>query len=304
MKKSILGLVAAACLVFTSCDKDSGESIEIEKINGSVESLVVKEAAIEDVVEASDYEVDYFTGSSNSMFALPSADEASLKGAVRDWFGKGRYKDGEGPEVTKEDTEGGFPKTITVDYGEGLELKNGRVISGKIIIAVSDAPRNDGATRDISYENFKIDSIAITGSAKKVFTAATDDAAAKVSITAERTLTFPDDTFVKRTIEKTKTWVAGLDTKFYPADDIKHIEGSILSVSSEGNEYKKEITKALVKTGACRFITQGTVQVTKDGEVISILDYGDGTCDDVATFTKDGETKEIALGKWRRKKNN
>ena len=35
------------------------------------------------------------------------------------------------PNVSLETTNGGFPKTLTIDYGTGLELANGRTLSGE-----------------------------------------------------------------------------------------------------------------------------------------------------------------------------
>jgi hypothetical protein len=39
-----------------------------------------------------------------------------------------------------------FPKTITIDYGDGIQLVNGSIIMGKIIVNVSARPLTDGAT--------------------------------------------------------------------------------------------------------------------------------------------------------------
>ena len=54
------------------------------------------------------------------------------------------------PVITIEKTDGGFPITITLDYGDGTELLNGRIISGTITIVVSAPPRTDGATRTVT----------------------------------------------------------------------------------------------------------------------------------------------------------
>ncbi len=303
MKKAIIGLMAIACVTFTSCEKESGDSLKKDLLEGSIEDVVVKEMAIEDAVEAADYEVDYFTGISSTINEFKSLDEeVSLKGHGKVWFGKGRYKDGEGPTVTKVKTDGGYPVVVTVDYGDGLVLKNGREISGKVIINVSAKPRTDGAIREITYDNYVVDSIKIAGSVKKVYAA--NDTDNFVKITGERTLQFFDGSTITRSIEKTKKWIAGIDTKYDSSDDIKHIDGFVLSVTSEGDEYKKSITKTLVKKGGCRYLVEGIVEVSKDGEVVSVVDYGDGTCDNIATLTKDGETKEIELRKWRGKGKN
>jgi hypothetical protein len=83
------------------------------------------------------------------------------------------------------------------------------------------------------------------------------------------------------------------------------IEGFVDYETSNGKIFSKTITYPLTKTGACRFITEGTVTFARNGEKFAELDYGDGTCDDVATITKDGETRQITIGRrlwriWRR----
>ena len=62
-------------------------------------------------------------------------------------------------------------------------------------------------------------------------------------------------------------------------------------------EWEKVITKPLVKIEDCKYIVEGTIEFQKDGEVIAIIDFGDGDCDDIATVAKDGETFEISLKK-------
>jgi len=55
--------------------------------------------------------------------------------------------------------------------------------------------------------------------------------------------------------------------------------------------------KPLRREMACRFIVSGVVQISK-GDRQGTFDYGDGTCDNKATFTNSkDEVKEITLRK-------
>ena len=60
-------------------------------------------------------------------------------------------------------------------------------------------------------------------------------------------------------------------------------------------DFKKTITKPLVKIEGCKYIVEGTIEFSKEGEVIAIIDFGDGDCDDIATKTVDGKTTEFSL---------
>ncbi|MFW5821666.1 MAG: hypothetical protein ACOCWA_10265, partial [Bacteroidota bacterium] len=94
-------------------------------------------------------------------------------------------------------------------------------------------------------------------------------------------------------------------TLFLHSDDVILITGYVNYEAANGATFSKTIIYPLVKTGACRFMVEGIVSFTLNGEDFAELDYGDGTCDDVATITKDNETRQITIGKrlrriWRR----
>ena len=68
------------------------------------------------------------------------------------------------------------------------------------------------------------------------------------------------------------------------------------NVNLKGNgDFEKVITKPLVKLDDCKFIVEGTIEFLLNGEVIAIIDYGNGECDNIATKTVDGETHEFKL---------
>ena len=62
-------------------------------------------------------------------------------------------------------------------------------------------------------------------------------------------------------------------------------------------DFEKVITKPLVKIDDCNFIVEGTIEFRKEGEVVAVVDFGDGECDDIATKTVDGKTYEFSLKK-------
>ncbi len=46
---------------------------------------------------------------------------------------------------------------------------------------------------------------------------------------------------------------------------------------------------------SCRFIKSGSIEIQVGEKSPIVIDYGDGVCDNKATVTKDGETREILL---------
>jgi len=293
MKK--LFLITIVVSVLFACEENAiNEATTEEVVSESIETLVLKDAEVEEADEMSDYEIDFFSCSKKSMSEF-SLLWHQLQSGNKVACG-GRYEIGQCPFLSIDDADNGYPITITIDYGEGIELCNGRTISGKIIITFSAPPFTDGSSREIIFEDFTIESLRMSGTKTMTFEGTESTRIFKVS--SEMEYTFADGSTVTRTVNKTKEWVAGLDTGLDPSDDVIEITGSVKVVDNEGNVLLKEIdeTNPLVKTGTCMFITEGVVIFYKNGEEIGSLDYGDGECDFKAELTLNGITEEIFIG--------
>jgi hypothetical protein len=293
MKKLFFSLLALSTIILFSCNKEDGASL----ISSEEEAIVLNDAATETVMESADYEIDLFSGSTESI----NDAATGLKSTEQHPFW-GRYRLGQAPTVILETTDGDFPKTITLDYGEGTELNNGTVISGQIIIVVSAPPRTDGATREVTFNDFYVDSVNIAGT-RNISFSANDEEGITFTVVGDLVFTFTDGTYIERHAEKIRKLVEGYATFFDHSDDVLHITGYTSAVSSEGYSFSKTIIEPLVRLGTCRYIVSGIVVMEKNDEVFAELDFGDGTCDDIATIVKDGEERQITLGKRHRIRN-
>lgn len=171
MKKLLFIFFIGISFTFTACDKsdDNVKLIDESDLNiTDVASVVDTEVAIANVMAEADYESDMFSLEESTT---KSGGYAHRLKNLAELYKRWRCYEGDlGPEVTVEDGDNdGFPKTITIDYGDGVTLRNGRVISGIVTIVVSAPPRTDGAMREIEYTNFMVDSIGIAGYKKVVF---------------------------------------------------------------------------------------------------------------------------------------
>ena len=76
----------------------------------------------------------------------------------------------------------------------------------------------------------------------------------------------------------------------------KEIEYQQEDLRFEGDgDYDKVIVNPIVKRDDCKFIVAGTIEYRKGDQVIAVVDFGDGTCDNLATKTVDGVTYEFKL---------
>ena len=301
MKKLLFIFLLGIGFAFTSCDNadDNVKLIDENDLNiTDVSAVIDTEVAIANVMTEADYESDMFS-LEESTIKLGGQYGYRLRNLAELYKRWRCYKDDMGPEVTVVDGDNdGFPKTITIDYGEGVTLRNGRVLSGIVTIIVSAPPRTDGAMREITYQEFMIDSIGIAGY-KKIIFSGEQGVSRKFEHEHDLNFTFADETEVSCVGNKTKEWVEGLDTSYDRADDKIHITGQDVFVDTEGNEFKKEIEDYLLRLGACKFIVSGVVVYSQNGEEFASVDFGDGTCDDKAIKTTvDGE-EEITLGNHR-----
>ena len=277
MKIKIYVLIAMVGIALSSCQKDDSTNTALtEKSLQLVADDAVATAMIDDIMK----DIDLYS---------EIGEGVGLKSAT---------VDGGCPTITIEKGENdGWPRTVTIDFGDECEAKNGRIKAGKVIIVKTAKWKEEGASRSVTFDNHYVDGALIEGN-KQVVNNGKENGIWSFSINSSVTLTLNGTTKVSRVAVKTREFIAGFDTPRNKADDVIHVTSDV-TVNRNGNTYTRKTTSPLEINGACKFIVAGVVEITKDGETIS-LDYGDGTCDSKATITKDGETKEIDLSKRRK----
>ena len=201
-----------------------------------------------------------------------------------------------------------WPRTIVVDYGDGCNVSRfnadrERIRKGKILIKVSGPMWIEGSYREVTFEAFSINDFQVEGRRTVTNEGAWDEgeyAGFKYySVVLEGgTITTPEGQVISKDVNRTRTFVEGEDTKWDTRDDIWHINGIATGVNRQGLAFTREITSPLWKEIGCRFITRGTVLIQAEGRPEVILDYGDGTCDPLATITIEGETDQVRLRRW------
>ncbi len=268
---SLFVLIAAFVFTFTSCEKDSAINTE-DAITASEDA-----AAAEDMFDDAFEQAEIYENSD-----LKSADTADycMPTITIDY-----------PENTP------YPRVVTIDFGmDGCTGRNGAVRKGKIIVTVTGYFLKEGSKRIITFENYSVNDYQISGS-KTVTNMGQNDAGNWVrKIEVDGKVVTPEAQEITRVATREREWIEGADTPLFFWDDVFSITGHASGVNRKGVAYETEITKALIKARNCRWIQEGTVKITTENGTVS-LDYGDGTCDNVAVLTVNGEEKEIKF-KW------
>jgi len=111
-------------------------------------------------------------------------------------------------------------------------------------------------------------------------------------------LSKPNGNYSQWNSEKTISQVEGLGTPLLPLDDIFTIDGSANGAVKRGDKFfqwSTIIQAPLVKKFSCRWLVKGVVILRKSNAPVAELNYGDGTCDNKATITVNGQVREITL---------
>ena len=305
MKRIIGFALVVLTLGLFSCNSTNDENTEIASLDQEMTEKSAKITASEVEVEAAtaetDYEVEFYANAEHMLTNWWRV------GKHFSWNQKLRYHTNHCPDV--EITEGendGYPKTITLDYGDSTVLRNGKVLSGVIVIEISAPRYTQEYLRQVTYTNFGVDSLLVNGTAQ-VEVDKVDTMFRKIE--SDLTFTLADGTVITRSSERVWQWIAGLDTEDDQSDDMVTISGGVVATitwtDGSSQTYTKEITTPLKRIAYCRYIVDGVVEVYLDDNLVSVLDYGysesDDDCDQYAKLsTSEGdEIIDLSVHNWK-----
>ena len=275
----ILSLVLAASFFFVACQKDDAKTGLTDEDVAKAEDDALTEAVFDDIMNSVDNAVNI----------------------VDNWIWRGGLKSAtvsdSCPSVTVDHPDSTrWPKVITIDYGDTqCEGFYGQTRKGKIIITITDRYIKPGSERTIELENYYINGIHVEGTKTVTNNGRNNDG--NLSFTIELVngkITTPDTIVITREFTRTREWVAGDDT-WNRWDDVYFITGSASGTNFKGESYTRNILTALEWATSCRFIMSGSIEIQVGEKSPIVIDYGDGECDNKATVTKNGETREILL---------
>lgn len=278
-------LVSASMFILTSCDR-------LDRTNDEITSLDVEmsedDAMAEDVYNTLDGMID------NELSDLESNNFKStdLKSAEDDPYICKVVT------VDKPDTTN-FPKTITIDYGEGCSVViKGDTITrkGKIQIVITDHWFVEGASRTVTFIDFFINDVQVEGTISVTNLGLNEDGNMTFEVKIEGgELTYNDTLVYTRNCHRYREWIRSND----PLNDSIKITGECSGINADGNEYQHQISNPILMIRC--YMNQymwtmvgGTVDMERNGNHAQ-LNFGNGTCDNDAVLTINGESREIKV---------
>ncbi|PWL38911.1 hypothetical protein DKG77_11800 [Flagellimonas aquimarina] len=177
----------------------------------------------------------------------------------------------------------GFVVTFNNCVLNGTENINGS-------LTVTYQVGNETAAFTATYADFYIGDIKVNGTRNYVLTSSLEQNTISFTVTSEMSIEMEDESIISESGTKTFSFTFG-----------ETLETSVFSLSgnwqvqANGNTYIVETVNDLTGNLTCANLTGGSMLVAKNGLIITV-DFGDGTCDNLATITMpNGNTQEVTL---------
>lgn len=190
----------------------------------------------------------------------------------------------------------GFPRTITIDFGTGCTIPGSNITRRGIIqVVISDSLRIPGSTSVMTFQNYFVNNFKKEGTITWTNTSTPGNRSWRREVVNGK-ITAPSGRFWTHNGVKNVVQTAGVSTPRNLLDDEFSITGTGTTTNSNNVSRSHTILIALVKKTICENIVSGRIRFDGPNHT-AVLDYGDGTCDRLATISIDGGTpRTILLG--------
>jgi hypothetical protein len=270
--------IALISLTFFACEKDNTSSSSEDEFNNLINESYASEM-FDEVEDLGDEAVDYLdnsgsTKSANETEGLDNYNRLSPCATIT--------------KVYIEDTV-----LVTIDFGdENCLCNDGRERRGKMYINHYGYYWGEGDVEiEFSFDNYFVDDNQLIGT-RNVYRYMNENQHRVSEIICDGSVVLADDAgTITRHAEHVRELLEGSETH-YKYDDVIQLTGSSNATLADGIKISGEITTPLIRRneeGCFRYFVSGVRQIMH-GEDEIIIDYGDGTCDNLAEFTKNGET--------------
>jgi hypothetical protein len=269
--KVILGIGIVSLAFFTACNNDEVDKAVIETEDATIE---------EESIAQSDFEeVDDIT---SNIMGLAEANSGGRIASVED----DRCRCA---EITHDKEN----HTITIDFGDGCEGPNGVVRSGIIFITYEGRRFVPGSYWTVTFRDYYVNKRHIEGLRTVTNISESLETNPTFHITLEEgKVTWPDNTFAKRVVDKIRVWVRADNPLL---DEFHILSGSTTAgVNRREVAYTTEVLTDLIYKRNCRndrrirIPVQGTKLVTKR-ESTCVIDFGNSECDTIIEKRCDGD---------------
>jgi hypothetical protein len=290
MKKGRIYLLSAIALVLTvsllaGCKKEKDEELEFDTQSAQDNSLA--ETSFNDIMEMS------FQAIENQSAGLSTYRISNPEGSLLSNCAT----------VTVTPDSSGQGGSIVIDFGSHACLCTDlRYRKGVVNVTYTDTYRDSGAVITSTAQNYFVgmdstNMYEVIGTKSVTNNGHNSRGNLWYSISVSGQIRNKHGATMSWSSQRQREWIAGETTTGWTGwlDDVYSITGTASGTTFEGKTYTAQITNPLIIALNCRWIKQGTFELTPGGLSTRTFDYGSGGCDNDATITVNGSTFNIKL---------
>ena len=179
-------------------------------------------------------------------------------------------------------------REITIDFGTEGCVINGNTFKGKMILSYTRNPEAQQITITKTLEDFYFNNKNIVGGKTIVKVLSNDNGNPQFTKTTDITIIWPNGAQASRNGVKVREWVEGFDSGVW-SDNVFEVTGNWTTTFVNGNTHSYEVVIPLRREVICYYFVSGSIDVERTN-FSGVFDYGEGDCDNQATFTFDNGT--------------
>ncbi|MBA3681936.1 MAG: hypothetical protein H0W73_12365 [Bacteroidetes bacterium] len=283
--KIVLVLTCTTSLFFVGCRKKETTEVDNET-QSAVDNAVADQEYMSIVPATNGHAINTKgTGATNGRLMSPPACDTLA------WLNRG----------TADTTLVNNKYLVPPEYELNLlsacpaSFTDGKLRSGKWHIRITGPLKIVGSQMVLKLLNHKASGIGYACDSLVVTTVSSSTASSSYNIKLINGVCTSPNWTIKYSFDRTITnYVHGNPVN---TDPVVEVFGSANGVNRLGKTFTVDIPAGspMVKHKGCQFVDKGVLNLTPEGFKTRIVDFGNGTCDDDATFTVNGSTVAFKL---------
>lgn len=182
---------------------------------------------------------------------------------------------------------------ILVDFGSGCTLQNGAQVTGRVVLTYG-AIQNQSRTITYEYDDFTYNDNNVSGGGTLVRQLENDNGNPQSVLNATVGVYFPtEDIVATRALTRTREWIEGVGSGTW-TDNAFLVTGNWNTTFSSGFNRSGIVVDALRREASCPHFVSGILDITQNN-LQGSLNFGDGSCDNIAEVSIGNQTFTIQL---------
>lgn len=180
-------------------------------------------------------------------------------------------------------------REVTLDFGAEGCMVNGHLIQGQIVFDYTRNPEAQQIMINYNLVDFYFDAKNVMASRSILKELSNENGNPQFTHNLSVTVIWPNGLQASREGTRIREWVEGFNSGVF-SDNVFEITGNWTATFVNGNSHTYEVLEPLRREVVCAYFVSGSfdVQRTNFG---GIFDFGDGDCDNQATFTFNNGTE-------------